>query len=60
MLISQLEEGQEGEESRKGVLGGRWGLWTGDLEYRVILDDMEDLGRPKGSYLEGFVSLSEI
>ena len=30
----------------------------GDLEDRVILDTMNDLGGPQGSYPEGFVSLS--
>ena len=30
----------------------------GDLEDRVILDDMDDLDRPQGSYPESFVSLS--
>ena len=30
----------------------------GHLEDRVIVDDMDDLGRPQGSYPEGFVSLS--
>ena len=30
----------------------------GDLEDRVILDTMDDLGGPQGSYPEGFVSLS--
>ena len=30
----------------------------GDLEDRVILDDMDDLGRPQGSYPESLVSLS--
>ena len=29
-----------------------------DLEDRVILDNMDDLGRPQGSYPESFVSLS--
>ena len=29
-----------------------------NLEDRVILDDMDDLGGPQGSYPEGFVSLS--
>ena len=57
MLISQLEEGKEGG-SRRGVLGGRWGFLTGHLEDRVILDTMDDLGGPQGSYPEGFVSLS--
>ena len=31
---------------------------TGDMEDRVILDTMDDLGGPQGSYPEGFVSLS--
>ena len=31
---------------------------TGDLENRVILDNMDDFGKPKGSYPEAFVSLS--
>ena len=30
----------------------------GDLEDRVILDHVDVLDRPKGSYLESFVSLS--
>ena len=30
----------------------------GDLEDRVILDDMDVLGRPKGSYPESFRSMS--
>ena len=34
------------------------GFLTGDLEDRVILDTMDDLGGPQGSYPEGFVSLS--
>ena len=29
----------------------------GDMEDRLILDNMDDLGRPQGSYPEGFVSL---
>ena len=44
--------------SIRGVLGGNWGLLTGDLEDRVILDTMDDLGGPQGSYPEGFVALS--
>ena len=44
--------------SRRGVLGGRWGFLTRDLEDRVILDTMDDLGGSQGSYPEGFVSLS--
>ena len=57
MLISVLEVCQEGG-SRRGVLGGRSGFLTGDLEDRIILDDMDDLGSPQGSYPESFVSLS--
>ena len=34
------------------------GFLTGDMEDRVILDTMDDLGGPQGSYPEGFVSLS--
>ena len=30
----------------------------GDLEDRVILDNMDDLGSPQVSYPESFVSLS--
>ena len=41
-----------------GVLGGRSGFLTGDLEDKVILDIIKVLGRPKGSYPESFVSLS--
>ena len=44
--------------SRRGLLGGRLGFLTRDLEDRVILDTMDDLGGPQGSYPEGFVSLS--
>lgn len=44
--------------SRRGVLGGCWGFLTGDMEDRVILETMDDLGGPQGSYPEGFVSLS--
>ena len=56
VLISQLEVCQEGG-SRRGVLGGRWGFLTGDMEDRVILDNMDDLGRPKGSYPESLGSI---
>ena len=44
--------------SRRGLLGGRWGFLTGDMENRVTLDTINDLGGPPGSYPEGFVSLS--
>ena len=45
--------GQEG-----GYLEDVGGFLTQDLEDRVILDTMDDLGGPQGSYPEGFVSLS--
>ena len=38
-------------------MSGR-GVLARDLEDRVILDTMDDLGGPQGSYPEGFVSLS--
>ena len=34
------------------------GRHEGDMEDRVIFDNMDDLGRPQGSYPESFVSLS--
>ena len=45
--------GQEG-----GYLEDVGGFLTGDFEDRVILDTMDDLGGTRGSYPEGFVSLS--
>ena len=57
VLISLLEVCQEGG-SRRGVLGGRWGFLTGDLEDRVIHDNMDDLWRPQGSYPESLGSIS--
>ena len=42
---------------KKGVLGGLWGFLTGDLDNRVILEAMDDLGGPQGSYPECFVAL---
>ena len=38
-----------------GVLGGRWGFLTGDMEEMVILDFMDDLILPKEKYPESFV-----
>ena len=49
---------KKGGGSGVGVLGGRWWFLTGDMEDRVILDNMDDLGGPKRSYPEGFLSLS--
>ena len=45
--------GQEG-----GYLEDVGGFLTGDMEDRVILDTMDDLGGPQGSYPEDSVSLS--
>ena len=55
MSISSLEVCQEGG-SFIVVLGGCWGFLIGDLEDRVILDVMDVLGRPQGSYPESFNS----
>ena len=41
--------------SRRGILGGRWGFLTIHLEDRVILDIMDDHGRPQGRYPEIFI-----
>ena len=41
-----------------GVLGGRLGFVTGDFEDRVIIDIIDVLGRPQGSYPESFMSIS--
>ena len=57
VLILQLEVCKKGG-SRRGVLGGRWGFLMGDLEDRVILGNIEDLGTSQGSYSESFWSLS--
>ena len=45
MPISLLEVCQEGG-SRRGVLGGRWGFLTGDMEDRVIPDVMNHVSLP--------------
>ena len=45
--------GQEG-----GYLEDVGGFLTGDMEDRVILDTMDDVGGAQGSYPEDFVSLS--
>ena len=58
MLISQSEVRQEGGVKKGGTWRTLGKFLTQDLEDRVILDTMEDLGGPQGSYSEGFVSLS--
>merc|ERR1711951_233189 len=59
LLISQLEVCQEGG-SRRGVLGGRWGVLTGDLEDRAIFDVINDVLLPQGRYPENFVLISQL
>ena len=59
MLISQLEVCQEGGV-KNGVLGGRWGFLTGDIEDRAILDVMNDVFLPEGRYPENFVLISQL
>ena len=44
--------------SRRGVLGGRWGFLTGDMDDRVIPDVMNDDLLPQGRYSENFVLIS--
>ena len=46
--------------SRRGILGGRWGFLTGDVEDRVILDVMNDVFLPQGRYPENFVLISQL
>ena len=46
MLISLLEVCQEGR-SRRGVLGGRLGFLTRDMDDRVIPDALNDVYLPK-------------
>merc|ERR1712219_31212 len=55
--ISLLEVCQEGG-SRRGVLGGRWGFLTGDLEDMVIPDIMNDVYLPLRRYPENFMLIS--
>ena len=57
VLISQLEVCQEGEV-KKGVLGGRWGFLTRDMEDRVIPDVMNHVFLPQGRYPENFLPIS--
>ena len=45
VLISLLEVCQELGGQERGVHGVRLGFLMGDLEDRVILDKMDDLGR---------------
>ena len=46
--------------SRRGVLGGRWGFLTGDMEDRVIPDVMNDVFLPQGRYPENLVLISQL
>ena len=46
--------------SRRGVIGGRWGFLTGDMEDRVIPDIMNDVYLPQGRYPENFLLISQL
>ena len=59
MPISQLELCQEGGP-RMGVLGGRWGFLTGDMEDRVIPDVMNDVYLSQRRYPENFELISQL
>ena len=45
---------------KKGVIGGRWGFLTGDMEDRVVPDVMNDVYLPEGRYPENFVLISQL
>ena len=53
MLISLLKVCQEWG-SRRGVLGGRCGFLTADMEDIVVPDIMNDIFVPQGRYPENF------
>ena len=57
VFISLLDVSQEWE-SFWGVLGGHWGFLTWDIDDKVILDIMDDMVWPLGSYPESFRLLS--
>ena len=57
VLISQLEVCQEGG-SRMGVLGGRRGFLTRDMEDMVIPDIMNVVFLPQLRYPENFLMIS--
>ena len=46
--------------SRSGVLGGRWGFLTRDMEDRIIPDVMNHVFLPQGRCLENFVLISPL
>ena len=46
--------------SRRGILGGRWGFLTGDMEDMVVPDVMSDVFLPHGRYPENFVLISQL
>ena len=58
VLISLLEVCQEWGGQEQGLHEGRLGFLMGELEERIILDNMDYLGKPQRSYPECFVSLS--
>ena len=46
--------------SRRGVLGGRFGFLTGDMEDGVIPDVMNNVYLPQGRYPDNFVLISPL
>ena len=46
--------------SGRGVLGGRWGFLTRNMEDRVTPDIMNDVFLPQGRYPEIFVLISQL
>ena len=46
--------------SGRGVLGGRWGFLTRDMEDMVIPNIMNDVFLPLGRYPENFVLISQL
>ena len=58
MLISLLELCQEGWGVKKGSTWRMLGFLIGDMEDRVIPDDMNDVFLPQGRYPENFMLIS--
>ena len=46
--------------SRRGVLGGRWGFLTGDIEDLVIPDIMNGVFLPQRRYPENFILIYQL
>ena len=46
--------------SRRGVIGGRSGFLTSDMDDRVIPDVMNEIRLPQGRYSENIVLISQL